>query len=607
MDSNKNGLHALIDAAFSGSITVQQAKELELFLATDRSACEVYGEYATIEVGLHLLVRANNANCKVCDSIHTPFNDEDRKSEDDHPPLHFPAVLGNVVHGVASYLSSDWLVSYLVAAVIFGVGSLITSHIYISPPEQIADSSPSTAPLLAPAVVQSERKLVGQITGLVDCHWSDSHTVAYLGRRVAAGDAFAIASGLAEITYDTGAKVLLQGPVTYQVDSSCGGFLSVGKLTARVEKKTASVPWSAASRQKFNPQSPIHNPPLFAVRTPTAIVTDLGTEFGVEVRNTGETQSHVFHGSVQLQQIGVAEGKETSSNTIILHANEAASIKLQHATSVKEKAGKGSHVKENEFVLSRGEFDATAFVLPGLMRQYAEEERLKPFRRWQAYSQKLRKDPSLLAYYDFQMKGDNCALLPNLAVIGGRLRDGIVAGGVWTEGRMPGKQALHFSNKDDHVQIQIPEKTNDITLAAWVNVDALPNNCSALLASEVWKPTDVNHVIHWQITSDGRIATIHVSKPVFSRDRIGKWTHFVLTYDHAAARVWIYINGKLVDDSPAPPFFPIQIGTAWIGQWSISPRGFCGLMDELAIFNRALKSEEISKFFEAGKPENFSN
>ena len=40
-----------------------------------------------------------------------------------------------------------------------------------------------------------------------------------------------------EITYDTGAKVILQGPVTYEVESTDGGFLSLGKLTARLEKE----------------------------------------------------------------------------------------------------------------------------------------------------------------------------------------------------------------------------------------------------------------------------------------------------------------------------------------------------------------------------------
>ena len=71
-----------------------------------------------------------------------------------------------------------------------------------------------------------------------------------------------------EITYDTGAKVILQGPVTYSVEAN-GGYLAVGKLTGKLEKKGSSL------------QPRILNP--FVIRTPTATVTDLGTEFGVEV------------------------------------------------------------------------------------------------------------------------------------------------------------------------------------------------------------------------------------------------------------------------------------------------------------------------------------
>jgi hypothetical protein len=53
-----------------------------------------------------------------------------------------------------------------------------------------------------------------------------------------------------EITYDTGAKAIFQGPVVYEADASASGRLSVGKLTARVEKKAKG----------FNPQFLIPNP-----------------------------------------------------------------------------------------------------------------------------------------------------------------------------------------------------------------------------------------------------------------------------------------------------------------------------------------------------------
>ena len=140
-----------------------------------------------------------------------------------------------------------------------------------------------------------------------------------LGRR------YDLVSGFLEITYGTGAKVILQGPCRYEVESSRGGFLSLGKLTARVEKKR----WSGAKGERTanpalsqqetepttslaprpsplipepSPLSPLPSP-LFSVRTPTAVVTDLGTEFGVEVDRSGATRSHVFQGKVELRLV----------------------------------------------------------------------------------------------------------------------------------------------------------------------------------------------------------------------------------------------------------------------------------------------------------------
>jgi hypothetical protein len=107
-----------------------------------------------------------------------------------------------------------------------------------------------------------------------------------------------------EITYDTGAKVILQGPVTYEVESENGGFMSVGKLTGKVEVKKAKG---------------------FVVRTPSANVTDLGTEFGVEVTKDGSTTSYVYRGAVRLQAMS-CNGK-TDGEIRILRESESACIK----------------------------------------------------------------------------------------------------------------------------------------------------------------------------------------------------------------------------------------------------------------------------------------
>jgi hypothetical protein len=211
-----------------------------------------------------------------------------------------PTFFSTTHHISFSYLSSDWLVAYLVATVIFGIGILIGAFTYVSQPRQIASKSP--------AVVNDNRMsgpetmLVGQITGMVDCKWADPAT-APVSKHVAMDQKIALASGLMEITYDSGAKVILQGPVTYVVESSNGGFMSIGKLVGSVTTTDARG---------------------FAIRTPNATVTDLGTEFGVEVSKQGDTTSHVFRGSVELRT--TSADKTAKSVVRVLHANESARV-----------------------------------------------------------------------------------------------------------------------------------------------------------------------------------------------------------------------------------------------------------------------------------------
>jgi hypothetical protein len=207
---------------------------------------------------------------------------------------------------------------------------------------------------------------VGKVSGMVDCQWADDATATYAGAGVALGRRYALKSGLMELTYSSGAKVILQGPCDYTVESARGGFLQVGKLVARVGAGGAgqgtgtSGQGPVASGQKAesrkrkadslatshsplatnsNPQSLIPNP-LFSVRTPTALVEDLGTEFGVEVADNGKTTSHVFQGRVVMRVAGQGNEKPESPNSrnsesrttpnpeIVLSAGQAACVAL---------------------------------------------------------------------------------------------------------------------------------------------------------------------------------------------------------------------------------------------------------------------------------------
>ena len=120
------------------------------------------------------------------------------------------------VYSLFNYVSSGWPVAYLVATVIFGIGLSIGSFVHVSRSALVAKQS------LMPngSVSEPKEELVGRITGMVDCQWVDASTAVVKGTHVPLGRAYALAAGLMEITYDTGAEVILQGPATYEVESA---------------------------------------------------------------------------------------------------------------------------------------------------------------------------------------------------------------------------------------------------------------------------------------------------------------------------------------------------------------------------------------------------
>ena len=152
------------------------------------------------------------------------------------------------------------------------------------------------------SVAEPKMESVGRITGMVDCQWERGGQAPQIRIRnpksqslVALGDKYALASGLMEITYDTGAKVILQGPVTYEVESpqrripvgrQADG--EAGEERRRGRPKTKNSQHSSSSF--LIPRS------IFVVRTPTATVTDLGHGVRRRGEQEGDTMSHVFRG-----------------------------------------------------------------------------------------------------------------------------------------------------------------------------------------------------------------------------------------------------------------------------------------------------------------------
>ena len=151
----------------------------------------------------------------------------------------------------------------------------------------------STAAAAAPANV-------AWLVNAQDCRWADSDETP--GRDMTAGKVLRLEGGLAEVEFDQGARVILQGPATLELVAGNRARLLRGAMTARVPTRAHG----------------------FTVFSPQGEVVDLGTEFGLAIDPAGKTTSvHVFEGEL------TAATRQGTAAPIRLSAGEEARIDSQ--------------------------------------------------------------------------------------------------------------------------------------------------------------------------------------------------------------------------------------------------------------------------------------
>ncbi len=205
-----------------------------------------------------------------------------RTSEDQSDRSPILGFLGDAFQAGTDFLSRGLVVSVLLAIGLPGVLFLIlVLHVARQP---------------APVVP------VAKVTQTHKCVWDQSSTALSTGADLLAGEQLQLTEGLAEVTFADGAKVLLEGPAVFDATKRNGGFLQAGSLVANVPKRAVG----------------------FTVRTPQAVIVDLGTDFGVSVDQDGTTEAHVFTGRVEVAVR--TEATETVQAPKELHVGQAARI-----------------------------------------------------------------------------------------------------------------------------------------------------------------------------------------------------------------------------------------------------------------------------------------
>ena len=352
---SQNRIYQLLSAEADGWLAPDERQELLNLLRNDPQARAAYAEQAILHSLLFHKARGGNGR-EIGDAGlgvrvsgfselgFTPAAEAAGPAASDFRDLHAPLITSR--YPLSTNFVGGPVFSYMVATVILGVMLLGAWAYTITHYRQaVHNASPS-----APSEYGPDLVFVGRVTGMKDCRWADPATQTYLGSSVPLGRRYALSAGLMEITYDTGARVILDGPCTYKVESRAGGFLALGKLTAKVRKREGLAASAARTKpQAANPESPssfiLHPSSLFSVRTPTAIVTDLGTEFGVEVSANGDTTSHVFQGKVVVRvgdRDAGSQGSEKHPGVDVAGGEQGRSVQLRAGESARVNKEKDS-------------------------------------------------------------------------------------------------------------------------------------------------------------------------------------------------------------------------------------------------------------------------
>ena len=412
-------------------------------------------------------------------------------------------------------------------------------------------------------------KAVAMLDRTADAQWKQGDVIPKLTAPLDPGR-LRLQSGLAQIIFYSGARVVIEGPAEVELISRNEAFCRRGRVVAEVPPQARG----------------------FRITTPHGILTDLGSSFGVDVEEN-RSEFHVLEGNVK---VGIA-------------GRDGDQALLKGAGAVVEPGHALRQVAANpqEFASL---FDLQARSVA------AEAQRLD---HWRTACKRLTRDGSLIVHFDFENVAPSGFQLRNSGNGLAGVSDGAMVGCQWTDGRWPEKRALEFQSVSDRVRLTVPGEFPSLTLSVWVCVKGLDRKINSLFMSDGFEPGTV----HWAIRHDGALGLtvvgagsgnnqIVASPPVLTLEKLGTWVHLAVVVDGSAKRVVHYVNGIQVSEKTLKINPPFRIDAAELGNWNakgfpendpLMIRNFSGAMDEFCVFTRALADREIRSLYSEGRPQ----
>ena len=410
----------------------------------------------------------------------------------------------------------------------------------------------------------SDEEFVARLTASKDCVWGGSGASVQLGSRMGKGARVQLAKGYAEITFDCGAKVVLEGPASLDLNSPWTATLNSGKLKAKLPPEAMG----------------------FTVVNSTVKVMDLGTEFAMIADPAGGgTEVLVLQGRVE-----AAPSAGGDQQSILLSTNESRRFAATGNSPVENSEEKFSDLTQ-PVTMDR-------FVPPVGYAHWSFDE------------------PTGFSFAAEEVGVSRATEF--------HLENGVEMPGATPHVKGKWERSLRF---DGHLfgraTVTGISDNSPHTVAFWVNVakDASLANAYAMVAWEAQRPILGTHPIHigWNRNADeGVIGVLRTdygggyalgATPI----RDGQWHHVAVVFmprDDAESPMEVkqYLDGRLEGEGvKSPPGSDVfratdrngngMNDTLWIGTRvglkTVRADRFVGRMDELFVMDRALEPQEI--------------
>lgn len=353
--------------------------------------------------------------------------------------------------------------------------------------------------------------------------------------------------GLLNLRFGGDVLVYVEAPARFEAVDEKRLLLMAGRLSA-------SVPPSGVG---------------FTVETPEAEVVDYGTEFSVDVEG-GASEVHVFDGLVRVQP---RTAREETTPSVDLRTSQAIRIDPLQPKPI------AIELSPDRFI-----------------RSFDEPEL--------GYRQTLR-GLSPVVYYGMPIKSNGMQGEPVqysgtllLSEGGGKetrgpYAAGFVGGALRVLKRSLGRGAL--------VDAGPPLKTGHFSLVAMVYAESHRANATvirnmaneegnfSLIVDEAGLPQVIVQ------TNSGDLISCKGVLPL----ELETWNQLIVVAD--GERLRLFVDGSLAAESPCADLRPVDAGPYWIGTSSQGDGLWDGRLDEFALFDRALRDEELATLAEAAR------